>query len=180
MKRYKLYIFLFVLTLLFWRCDKEAGLTPLTQEGQNTFSCKVNGKVWIPKEGGSIFVNIPAIEGGYAYDYTNNKNFGHIKIVAHNDGEDIELFLNTIKIGVHRLEDNTSYTAFSPSNYGFFYSSQKSTFLTSAKSTGTVNIIKSDTISGIISGTFEFDASNANGGTVKITNGRFDINSNTL
>jgi len=161
-------------------CEKGPEPTPLTQEGRNTFSCRVNGKVWIPNGGGSIFVNIPAISGGYAYDYTNNKNFGQIRVVAHNDGEDVEIFINTVKTGVHRLHDNTSYTAYAPANYGFFYSSQKNTYLTSVKNTGTVTITKSDTVTGIISGTFEFDAGNANGGIVKITDGRFDINSKTL
>ncbi|WP_254561339.1 hypothetical protein [Dyadobacter diqingensis] len=48
MKDVNLHLPALALLLLFWGCDKGPDLTPTTQEGKNTFSCKVNGKVWIP------------------------------------------------------------------------------------------------------------------------------------
>jgi hypothetical protein len=43
-----------------------------------------------------------------------------------------------------------------------------------------VVITKADTISGIISGTFEFEGGNSLGQKVKITDGRFDVNSRSV
>jgi hypothetical protein len=181
MKNVKLYITALAMLMLFWGCDKGPELTPLTQEGKNTFSCKVNGKVWIPDGRGSVFVNIPPIDGGFYYNYANNERFGIIRIIASNNaGEDIEIFLNSIKTGVHLLDSNTKITDFSPANYCFFFSAQKSMSMTSAKNVGKVTIFKADTISGIISGTFDFNAGNSKSEIVKITDGRFDINSQTL
>lgn len=48
MKDVNLHLPMLALLLLFWGCDKGPDLTPTTQEGKNTFSCKVSGKVWIP------------------------------------------------------------------------------------------------------------------------------------
>lgn len=177
-KRTHLYTCTLAILLFISGCDKGPELTPITQEGKNTFSCKINGKVWIPKGRGDIYVNIPPIDGGFYYDYSRNKNFGNIKIFAHGgEGEDLELFLNTNATGIHLLDQNTSFTAFSPSNFGYFRTSNKSTFLTSAKNTGKVTITKSDTVSGIISGVFEFAAGNSKGELITITDGRFDIKS---
>ena len=166
---------------LLWTCDKGPELTPITQEGKNTFSCKVNGKVWIPDGRGSIFVYTPPITGGF---YNNSiDDTLRIWIISNADnGEEIHLNLKSIVLGERKLNSNTQPKGASlfPSNYGLFRNVSGSEFITSSNCTGTVILIKADSVSGIIAGTFEFTASDPKGNLIKITNGRFDINSRTL
>ncbi len=83
MKRpyFLLFCFLFSLLLLFSHCKKDRfDLPPETTTGAMTFGCKVNGKVFVPRdgrgkpglycqyvnlgegEGGGWFLNIPAVD----------------------------------------------------------------------------------------------------------------------
>ncbi|TDE18364.1 DUF6252 family protein [Dyadobacter psychrotolerans] len=181
MKKTNLYTTALVALLLIWGCDKGPELTPLTQEGKNTFSCKVNGKVWIPDGRGSIFVNIPPIDGGFFRG--DQYSISKIWISTYSsDNQEVHLFLETIDVGPKNLDRKTHpYGAsFQPSNYGLYRNSQQKEFITSNINTGTITLIKADTLTGIISGTFEFTAANSSGNVTKITDGRFDINSKTL
>jgi hypothetical protein len=65
-------------------------------------------------------------------------------------------------------------------NYGWYQAADGIGFMTNPNQTGRVVITKADTISGVISGTFEFEGGNSLGQKVKITDGRFDINSRTV
>jgi hypothetical protein len=49
--------------------------------------------------------------------------------------------------------------------------------MTSNIQTGRVTLTKADTISGVISGTFDFVAATSSGEIVKVSEGRFDIKS---
>ncbi|MDQ6482153.1 DUF6252 family protein [Dyadobacter sp. LHD-138] len=176
-----LYASMLTVLLLFWACDKGPELTPITQEGKNTFSCKVNGKVWIPDGRGSIFVIIPPIDGGFFKNSFTDSIEIWIQANADN-GEEMHIFLSSLDLGKRTLDAKTHPVgeSFTPANYGLFRDSKRTQFITSESSKGMVLLEIADTTSGIIAGTFEFTASDPKGNLVKITEGRFDINSKTL
>ncbi|MCE7040812.1 DUF6252 family protein [Dyadobacter sp. CY312] len=180
MKNVNLYITALAVLILFWGCDKGPELTPISQEGKNTFSCKVNGKVWIPDGTGDIFVNIKPIYGVYYYNSLIDTIYVNIETNS-SSGEQVQLFLRTFDVGVHMLDDDTQVTgsSFYPKNYGF-YSFKHKNYITSKEHTGSITISKSNISSGILSGTFEFTATSATGESVHITEGRFDLNHKTL
>ncbi len=55
-------------------------------------------------------------------------------------------------------------------------------YITNSKFNGSINITRLDRVNKIVAGTFEFTAEymNGSGETVKVTDGRFDINWSTL
>lgn len=59
-------ILIVCVTCLSLACQKEK-LPKLTEEGKNTFGCKVNGKNWVPHGGGG-FSGIPPVDGGFFRD----------------------------------------------------------------------------------------------------------------
>ncbi|PWJ59662.1 hypothetical protein CLV98_102496 [Dyadobacter jejuensis] len=176
-----LYASTWILLLLFWACEKGPQLTPTTQEGKNTFSCKVNGKVWIPDGTGDWFGLAKTINGGFAGYGSHNPPTIHL-LVYKQDKTELDIFLKTIEVGIHELNRDT-YTIvrdFFPENYGWYKGADGTSFMTNRNHTGRVVITKADTLSGVISGTFEFEGGNSLGKKVKITDGRFDINSRTV
>jgi hypothetical protein len=180
MKNVNLYITALAILMLFWGCDKGHELTPVTQEGKNTFSCKVNGKVWIPDGRGDIFVTIKPIYGVYYYNSLIDTIYAHITTYS-SSGEELHLFLRTFDVGIHMLDNDTQVAgaSFYPKNYGYFFSKNKA-YVTSKEHTGFIEISKSNVSSGIISGTFEFIATTETCESVHITEGRFDLNHKTL
>jgi hypothetical protein len=164
--------------LLFFGCDKGPDLTPITQEGKNTFSCKVNGKVWVPDATGSIFVTVKPINGGFLRNLISNSL--NIEIITFKkNGDQMEVYLKSPIVGIHNIESSTKRRgeAFNPENYGWFHSSENKNYMTSNIQTGRVTLTKADTISGVISGTFDFVAATSSGEIVKVSEGRFDIKS---
>jgi hypothetical protein len=153
-----------------------------TQDGNNTFGCMIDGKAWIP-DGGTGFMPTKPINGGFSYVKYNPKTIGISIRTYAKSGEFLEILVTSIKEGKYLLNEDTqpSPPSLFPKNYGVYSPSNNGNlFITSSKNIGEVLITKSDTASGIISGTFEFRAANSNGQQVSITSGRFDINSKTL
>lgn len=81
MKRqyFLLFTCLFSLLLSASRCKKSHfDLPPETTTGANTFGCKVNGKVFVPRDGKGKpglycqYVNLGEGEGGVVFEYTGN------------------------------------------------------------------------------------------------------------
>lgn len=72
--------------------------------------------------------------------------------------------------------------AFTPENYGVYFSEDGNQYVTNSKSVGQVTITAADTISRVISGTFSFQCANVKNSsqTVEVSKGRFDINMKTL
>lgn len=176
-----LYVCTLAMLLLFWGCDKGPDLTPMTLEGKNTFSCKVNGKVWIPERPNDWFGLANAINGGFAGYGSHNPPTIYL-IAYSSEKTELHIFLKTIEVGVHELNQDTYRIDrdFFPENYGWYQGADGISFITNQYHTGRVVITKADTLSGIISGTFEFEGGNSLGKKVKITDGRFDINTKTV
>ncbi|PWJ57871.1 hypothetical protein CLV98_10551 [Dyadobacter jejuensis] len=180
-KNTSLYAFTLVIWLTMIGCDKGPYLTPITQEGKNTFSCKVNGKVWVPKGRGDIFVIIKPIYAGFPRNHVTDSLGVSIDTYAAN-GEEIHIFLRTLEIGKHKLFKDTypQYISFNPENYGLYRGAENVEYITSSSQTGYVFLTHADTLSGIIAGTFEFTVADSNGNKISISDGRFDVNRKTL
>jgi hypothetical protein len=166
--------------LLLTTCKKDDGLPPETQEGKNTFGCKVNGKVWIPN-GGPGFMGAKPIEGGF-YGISSTQIGIYIRAHA-KDGSMVHIYLNDYKPGIYGLTQTTNILPFSsyPKDYALYAISEGNYFTTNSKTHGIITVVRSGpNIDGIVSGTFSFDASNNTSQTVEVTEGRFDINVRTL
>lgn len=175
-----LLIFLSPVFLLNAKCKKDkinppAVLPAITQEGKNTFGCKVNGEVWVPyyKCGGTgnpcgeLIVDIArlsqnvlptAIHIGAAIKYKDNTISSlsinsPINTGVNNTGNKIDsVELEYVKPGVIQyFEGNGS---------GF---------------QNTFTITKLDTINKIIAGTFEATLYRSLTDSIRITEGRFDL-----
>lgn len=181
MKAFLIILTSLLILVIFGGCDKGPELTPITQEGRNTFSCKVNGKVWVPDAKGSIFVTVKPIDGGFFNNSIDDSIRIWISAYASN-GEEVHIYLESLTLGVRKLDKNTDPigASFSPSNYGLYRNSRKEEYITSSVNTGSITLSKADTTTGILSGTFDFTVSNSKGVLARINFGRFDINSKTL
>ena len=158
----------------FSQCKKkteEPQLPPETTTGAMTFGCKVNGKVFVPKDGrgrpglfvqyvnlgaglgGGWFLSIPAI------DQTPSNSIG-ITIVT-----DSLLVVegSTYKFGITKDSAKARYYV-GLDNYPI-----------GSGDSGSMFIRKHDLVQGILSGNFSFTGTNINGQKVSITDGRFDI-----
>ncbi|PWJ57870.1 hypothetical protein CLV98_10550 [Dyadobacter jejuensis] len=178
LKNTSLYAFTLAIWLTTISCDKGPHLTPITQEGKNTFSCKVNGKVWVPTGKIDFFATLKPINGGF-FQNAITDSIG-IYIRAYSDSrKEVHLFLSSRDIGIKDLNLKTapSGPSLEPDNYGLYRKSAFEEYITSSINTGHVNLTVADIKSGIIAGTFEFTAADPKGNLVKITEGRFDIKS---
>ncbi|MGI8950719.1 MAG: DUF6252 family protein [Chitinophagaceae bacterium] len=161
------YIFIFFpLFISITTCKK--GLTKATQNGANTFSCKINGNIFEPCP--KIGVPDPSLYGGLSitsiiiarvtadcYSGTPQKSVA-IEL-SHFNG-----------IGNYSLTDSNyvcTYIEYGPGVSVKIYKSIN----------GTVTITKDDRTNYILSGTFEFTAENTNdvNDAVTVNDGRFDL-----
>jgi hypothetical protein len=152
-----------------------------TQDGANTFGCLIDGKPLIP-DGGTGFMPRKPISGGFfaISDYPIYQRGLFIRTVS-KDGQEVELFINDYRPGEYQLNIDTQImpiTIKPKGAYGFYRSLSNLVYITSSKNVGKITITKSDTLTGVVSGTFEFMAGNSVG-TANITNGRFDVNNRT-
>jgi hypothetical protein len=156
-------------------CDCER---PATQQGANTMSFKINGEQWSncnKTDDGSlndfrtVMVQLPY--GDYSrMDVWGQRNF------ERSDYESLIILINNPKVGL--ITDSPSkqalfhFTAHGSPKYSTQYENDttKAYFL---------NITKVDWDNRILSGEFECNLIEANGGvdtsTIRITNGRFDV-----
>ncbi len=166
--------------LLLMACCTKEDKDPLpkpTQEGKNTFGCKINGEPWVP-DGGTGFQAIKPITGGFNV-IGENPGVRRIWIrTLSKDKQRIHLHIEDVRLGEHLLNNDTQILpiALFAKNYGM-YQVGSSTFTTSSRHTGKITITKADTITGVLAGTFEFTVGNSSGTTYEITEGRFDIKS---
>ncbi len=151
--------------------DDEPQLPPETTTGAMTFGCKVNGKVFVPRDGrgrpglfveyanlgaglgGGWFLNIPAIDQVPA-------NEVGVSIVT-----DSLLVLEGIQYPFTRGKGVAKAR----------YYVGLDNYPKGDSDTGSLFIKKHDMVQRILSGTFSFTGTNSGGQKVNITEGRFDI-----
>lgn len=169
MRSKKLILLLFSIQVLCsnFSCSKDK-LTKATQTGANTFSCKVDGKVFRSPETGGFFGGEPV--------FVNNLTMSGFTLLGKSPPDDNGIrTIITIQLQYLQATGNYSLSNYPYGQYRINYSGG---FLynTNAAHTGTVNITRCDNSSGIYSGTFSFTAIDENTGkVVKITDGRFDV-----
>jgi hypothetical protein len=148
-------------------------LPPITQEGKNTFGCKIDGEIWVPhypcgaygnpcEELSCNIANLPpsptplAPMGMAASRKANNEVTG-LSIDAR----------QTIFVRLGDYKDSVSIQLRWGGTYSLGYSQAGDKFI----------ITKIDTVKRILSGEFQFTlkASDGSGRTVRISEGRFDF-----
>jgi Family of unknown function (DUF6252) len=176
MKKLKQLIYAAALLCSMAGCNSDPLPKP-TQDGNNTFGCMIDGKPWVP-DGGTGFMPAKPIGGGFYRILTTPTKVGIWIQTLSKDGQKIHLHLNSFEQKKYELNQNTQTkpTTIFAKDYGF-YQNQNQNYVTSSTSKGSITITKADTITGILSGIFEFNVISSAGVLVAITNGRFDIKS---
>ncbi len=128
---------------------KKEVLPAETQTGKQTFGCLVNGQVWLPK-GKSLQ---PGLTASIQFDILN---------LSASKGDEF------IGIGIRNLNGTGSYNLV---DFDSLYAKGDSVY---NRISGVVLITRYDTVNQILSGTFNFKASNDKD-IINITEGRFDI-----
>jgi Family of unknown function (DUF6252) len=180
MKQLKLLTASCIIFLLFTfgNCRKnndEPQLPLETTTGAMTFGCKVNGKVFVPKDGNGHpglyvqYVNLGNVpDGGWhlnmpAFDYKSNPN----------KGVSIETDSLLLAEGMSYEFKTTKGTA------NAFYLTNTTNgvdvYPKLDNESGSLFIKKHDLSQRILSGTFSFIGTNSSGAKVNVTEGRFDI-----
>ena len=142
-------------------------LPAITTTGQNTFGCRVNGKVWLSKT--SPF-NSPAQWVEYTIQH----------LVVHGFNSDRKEYIN---IDLAPILDTGLYTFYTPKlswqSAGYSTTNPNVDYIADTISKGNVHLIRFDPVSGYVAGTFEFDVYDKyhqhNNDTIHITEGRFDL-----
>ncbi|WP_299291440.1 hypothetical protein [uncultured Mucilaginibacter sp.] len=154
-------LFLLFLLLLI-SCNKEK-LTKPTQTGANTFSCKINGKVYVAKT--SLFS--PGLTGGLRG--ASGRYEFEVEAIIYSDGNKASY---TIDLGVSPNISEGTYPiascTVSPGGNGFVMYNA---------SPANINFTHIDYAQRIISGTFSFTAVNTTNANdvISVTDGRFDM-----
>lgn len=174
MKTINRFLILFAFASIFATCkkDHEDTLPPATQTGANTFGCKINGKVFVPKGSSGTGTANPHVQ--YDLDL-NGQPYLFIETFQYptdiNSG--IKIGFNVLNhLGFYSLSDTFSFLVGSPtgSNNCGGISNNPSNY----KMGGGV-VTRLDIPNHIISGTFDFKYKTQQCDTVFITDGRFDI-----
>ena len=151
-------------------------LPPATQDGKNTFGCRVNGEVWTPyyscgliqlftqcKELQSMMVRVDSsINLPMDLTLSASREIVQGSFSGFNIGVRISRTGNLIDSAiVLYAQQSGEYYRHPPGD-----------------STGILNLTKLDTVNRIISGTFAFRLYNTWGDSVTVTDGRFDVTYN--
>lgn len=143
-------------------------LPPITQTGEGTIGCLINGVPFTPGghqlAGPTQQVFYQYVDGGY--------HFGLVAIDKRGDKYE-GISLGTIKLAIS--EKTFIIKNDEVGNVYGRYITGGSTFNTTAEMAGELEITKFDENNGIVSGTFWFDAVNEEGEVVEIREGRFDM-----
>jgi len=166
--------------------DPKDQLPPITQTGANTFGCVINGKYFVPSDA-KTWSPGPQPKGLNA-GFTNNNFKIYAADLKNTNGLYIYVYIyNLTQTGVYDIGQSNGETIdlFSPSFSHIFCTAIKNSernVYYSNNNSGTITITHYDNINFIYSGTFSFTATNKDDATdtIAITDGRFDLNLNTL
>lgn len=172
-----------ILTCLAFSCrkknnQKELALPPETQNGSYTFGCKVNGKVFVPRDGRgkpglfAQYVNLGNGPGGGWYLNIPATNWGPSPpeaIIIQSDSLFVEQGA-TYKFKLSANNQRIKGSVYAVCDYN------GKTYAKLENDNGELHITKHDQQKRILSGTFFFTATNiSTGEKISVTDGRFDI-----
>jgi hypothetical protein len=163
--------FLLHTCLLLTACKEEPAdpvsqLPPATTTGENTFGCLVNGEVWTPKGRSGGISNLTK---SYDYGTFNVTAYRVIGNKVQRMGFGIADILQ--QPGIYHLNDYKHRSATFKDDVGCSYLYYDSLI----ERNGTLNITRLDLSSGVIAGTFEFILIRPDCDTIRVTEGRFDL-----
>jgi hypothetical protein len=171
-------------------------LPPITMVGANTFGCKINGVVMVPR---NSIGYVPPGSNHYPCHYSNENNSYKYEAFSAFDLRETKRggiylyiqgnpnYLTPVPLGIQNI-----YNGIVPSNMDFndFYKNYITFYIyksdgtqniyVSIENSGNINVSKSDNI--ILSGTFSCKAKNINNpiDIIDVTDGRFDINKSNI
>jgi hypothetical protein len=157
-----------------WFKDPEpTELPPITQEGKNTFGCKVNGKVWIPNGFSNGFGNpTPPISGYFRKRCDDRGNCTTyktwtLKLLAEKaTGENPgSLYVSAYSMYLDGTADDLGVT--------FKYNGVS--YEVDINQSNAFNVTRLDTATAVIAGTFYFIGTDSKGNKITVTDGRFDV-----
>lgn len=93
-KTLKIMLLTIMATTISLSCSKDQ-LPGVTQEGNNTFGCKINGKNWVPHGGGG-FSGIDPVYGGYQATYSFSTTSNNVFIEAYEGKSSINIYLRSV------------------------------------------------------------------------------------
>ncbi|WP_299618882.1 hypothetical protein [uncultured Tenacibaculum sp.] len=162
-------------------------LPPISQTGENTMGCLVNGEVFIPKDktgfsgvGGDKPKGITVIKGSNLpqYEYfsiaLNNYEGIYIYLYIAKESPLEETYVFSDSPGVAASLDKPDYNH----SFGLIYDSK----LTSYQNSGSITFTKADSENGLYAGIFNLKLKNTENekDIIEITEGRFDLDLKTL
>ena len=168
---------LFILTCSLSQCLKgnepvpEPGLPPITQTGENTIGCLINGQVW-KTIGDIIDAPVYYYKDSISFTVRRDSNYEDKFETFYMDltvpiMENSTYRLNDNKIGYTRYANNYERCDFEGGSYGVF---------NHMGSDGEIFISKIDTNKRFVSGTFAITFPRGKDcDTIKLTEGRFDL-----
>ena len=177
-----LFCFISVSTIFCKKSSPGDSLPPITQEGKNTFGCKINGKVWVP-HWDCFYLTGGTAEMDYSIVPKTNSSLLPLVWVMHL-GREADNSLFSFQ-QAPTLSDHLIYHpgniidslkieyAIAPASFYYNY------YYVDRNTPRFFNIDKLDTLNKIVAGTFAFTLygsdNNSNLDSVVITEGRFDL-----
>jgi hypothetical protein len=165
---------------LFLRGDPEPTELPLmTQEGKNTFGCKINGKLWIPTGaenimGGKTPPIMTKLQPSCHYtgeDCKTSKKW-RFWLLAESGTKFIGDPTKKVAIGIY---SDTMYENGTAEDLVRMSASYDGEYQIDYKFPNNLTISKLDTSAKIIAGTFYFTGIDSKGNKITVTDGRFDV-----
>jgi hypothetical protein len=154
-------------------------LPPATQTGANTFGCLVNGQAFLPS--GSLVGGPPLFctyeylyniyDTGYFLDLSATMEVTPTYVVGISIGTDSL----TVSAGNHYVLQQNIVRGNASAHYSISSPSYSPYYTTTNQVVGDLYLSRFDLAYQIASGTFWFNAIDSNGDTVKVTDGRFDM-----
>jgi len=176
MKQLQLIIYTFLLFTFFTfsKCNKDdlpLQLPPETTIGANTFGCKINGQIFVPRDGGGKagldpeYVNLGTGVGGGWYLNIPAVDWKSSQRQSVNIGTDSLLLKEGVTYNFKNLKNFPNAIYYNAVSYPKLDNEN-----------GILYISKFDQIKHILSGTFSFVGTNVTTGEkIYVTEGRFDI-----
>jgi len=159
-------------------------------EGLNTFGCNINyEEILLPQNGSGGIGTSPSrglTAGYYLYDSLIYWRDSYLTITAKNPDNNYwscQLYIKSfLGVGEYVLgEFNSDFTTPLNSFAEILHQDRSKTSFYSYRSSGVVSIVKFDTATNIVSGTFWFKAAGEDtADTIQVIDGRFDINLNSV
>nr|WP_321412286.1 DUF6252 family protein [uncultured Allomuricauda sp.] len=142
-------------------------LPPITQTGEDTFACLINGKPFFSSY--KRRASYTYTEDGYTFSISGSRY----------DDEGIKT-VSLVGLDISNLIEEKNYLLESEMSGNFYgryaiYNSGITAYSSSHDTPGVLNITKIDLDEGFVSGTFEFIANDGEGNILSFTDGRFDL-----